>query len=252
MNTRFLVPSTCAALALASLVACNPGGGGTPTPTPTPTTSTTTNCALTPGQTTQGLSVSCTVTATLANLTFDPLDANNTSCTPLSLNLAANDPRDARLVTLSGQTLSAPATLIWGARGDDNSERVRIDINLGSSTHRAMLGKVPTDCSAPTVNVAVTTTFAGMHVALIDKTKTPLCVFESRYSPASFSQVIGPGGPDVAVATRQKTEAAIAQQLDLQAARTANGLLAPSATLNAAFVASFGRCSGDYRPFTGT
>jgi hypothetical protein len=250
MKSRSLIPVVCSTLSLVSLAGCTPGA--TPAPTPTPTASTTTNCALAPGQTTQGLRVNCTVTATLANALLDPVDSTNTSCTPFNPNpTASNDLRDARLVTLSGQTLSAPVTLIYGAQGDDNSERVRVDINLGSSTHSAMLGKTPTDCSVPTVNFPVTTTFAGMHVALIDKTKTPMCVFQSRYTPASFSQVIGPGGPNVGAVTQASTEAAIARQLDLQAAKTVNGLLNPSANLGGAFATNFGRCDGDYQPFTG-
>ena len=95
------------------------------------------------------------------------------------------------------------------------------------------------------------TTFAGMHTALIDKSKTPMCVFQSRYTPASFSQVIGSGGPNVAFATQKATDAAIARQLDLQAARTVNGLLSPNADLTGSFVTNSGRCHGDYQPFTG-
>jgi hypothetical protein len=242
---------SCSALTLA---ACGPtgggnngggGGGGNAPPLAT-------NCALSPNQSSQQLSVDCTISGRLPNALIDPFDSGNTDCTPLNVaNPGRNDPRDARLATLSSQSLSIPVTLLYGAQGDDNSERVRIDINLGTSTHMAQLGKTPTDCSVPTVNVPVTTTFSGMHTALIDKTQTPMCVFESRYTPASFSQTIGSGGPDAAIATRQSTEAAIARQLDLQAARTVNGLLAPNADLTGGFVTRSGRCNGDYAPFDG-
>ena len=250
---RTIALISCSVLALASLAACDPtgggnnggGGGGNAPPLAT-------NCALSANQSNQELSVDCTITGGLPNAMFDPVESGNTGCTPFSLtNPGSNDLRDSRLLTLSSQTLSAPATLIYGAQGDDNSERVRIDINLGTSTHTAQLGKTPPDCSVPTLNFPVTTTFAGMHTALVDKSQTPMCVFESRYTPASFSQVIGSGGPDAAFATQQSTEAAIARQLDLQAARTVNGLLAPNADLTGGFVTRSGRCAGDYQPFDG-
>src|SRR5204862_2857081 len=94
--------------------------------------------------------------------------------------------------------------------------RVRVDITLASSTQRAQLGKTPTDCSVPALNVPVTTTFTGTHVALIDKSRTPMCVFKSRYTPGSFSQIFGQGGPDVGGATRGPIEADIARRLDLE------------------------------------
>jgi len=250
---RTIALISCSVLTLASLTACDPtggggnnGGGGGNTPPVA------TNCALSANQSSQELSVDCTITGALPNALLDPFNAANTACTPLSVtNPGSNDLRDAGLLTLSSQTLSAPATLIYGAQGDDNEGRVRIDINLGTSTHTAQLGKTPPDCSVPTANFAVTTTFAGTHVALVDKSQTPMCVFESRYTPTSFSQTIGPGGPDAAVATRASTEAAIARQLDLQAARTVNGLLAPNANLTGGFVSRSGRCDGDYQPFGG-
>ncbi len=250
---RTIALISCSVLTLAALAACDPadggnngggGGGGNAPPLAT-------NCALSPNQSGQELSVECTISGGLPNAMFDPFDSGNTACTPLSANPTANDLRDARLLTLSSQTLSAPATLLYGAQGDDNSERVRIDINLGASTHTAQLGKTPPDCSVPTLNFPVTTTFAGTHVALIDKSQTPMCVFQSRYTPASFSQTIGSGGPDAAFATQRSTEAAIARQLDLQAARTVNGLLAPNADLTGGFVNRSGRCDDDYEPFDG-
>ncbi|MFN3288629.1 MAG: hypothetical protein ACK40H_09275, partial [Sphingomonadaceae bacterium] len=108
---------------------------------------------------------------------------------------------------------------------------------------------------------AVTTSFGGRHIALIDKGRhialidkgrTPMCVFQSRFDPAGFTQTIAAGlSIDASAVTRASTLASIARQLDLEAASAANRLLDQAGSMDAAFRARFGRCPGDHATFVG-
>ncbi len=215
------------------------------TPTPQPGGGVTAGCAFAPNQNSTDLRMNCTVTGSPANVLIDPLNAANRSCALTSFSLF-------------GQTLTAPATFIWGENGDDGSARVRIGVIVGASTHTGRLAKSTgfscESTTGPVINL--TATFSGRHVALIDKGRTPMCVFQSRYTGASFNQTgtesfTGIGG-DLSFATRAATDEAIARQLDLEAARAANRLLGLGSSIDAAFESRSGRCANDYRAFEGS
>ena len=74
-----------------------PGNTNTAPPAGTPTTT----CCLSANQTTNGLSMTCTVTGPLPNMRVDPLVAGNPQCGINSW-------------TVSGQTVSTPLVAIYG------------------------------------------------------------------------------------------------------------------------------------------
>jgi len=209
-------------------------------------------CALSPNQTGNGLLIDCTVTGSPDTMFIDPLDSNNTTCTPFNPNPFAgtpNDARDARLLTIFNQALNVPVRITYGENGDENSGRVRIGFRVDPSTHTASVGKTPTDCSLPDGFFPLTTQFSGRHVALIDREQTPACVFQSAYTSATHTQTVGGGGPDIGAPSKSSIENAIARQLDLEAARVYNRLFQPNANLEGAFARRAGRCADDYEPF---
>jgi len=214
------------------------------TPTPRPSNEVSAGCEFAPNQTSTDLRMNCTVTGTPANVLIDPINPKNSSCGLTSFSLY-------------DQMLTSPATFIWGENDDDSDARVRIGIIVKASTHTAHLAKsTGNSCeniSGPVVNLA--TSFSGKHVALIDKGQTPMCVFQSRYKGATFTQtgtegITGIGG-NISFATQTATEDAIARQLDLEAARAVNRLLGLGSSLDAAFEGRSGRCPNDYRTFEG-
>lgn len=217
------------------------GNGGTPVASA---------CALNPNQTGNGLLIDCTVTGSPEDIFVDPLDSSNTACTPLNPNPLANDLRDARLLTIFNQNLNVPVRITYGENGDENSARVRIGFRVDPSTHTASVGPTPSDCALPRITFPLTTQFSGRHVALIDREQVPACVFQSAYTPATFTQTVGERGPDIGAASKSSIENAIARQLDLEAARVYNGLFQPNADLDRAFERRAGRCAGDYERFS--
>lgn len=214
------------------------------TPTPSPSGGVSAGCVFAPDQTSNELRMNCTITGTPANVLIDPINPENRACGLTSFSLY-------------DQALTAPATFIWGEGGDDGQYRVRIGVVIGTSNHTAHLAKSSgLSCESiigPVVNLA--TAFSGRHTALIDKGQIPMCVFQSLYTGATFTQtgtenLTGVGG-DLSFATQKATEEAIAQQLDLEAARAVNRLLGYGSSLDAAFDGRSGRCPNDYRPFDG-
>lgn len=253
---RASTSTSCLLIALAALSACDrqsggSSGGSSPTPSPSP------ECTPAANQTSVNLVYDCAITRNLPDVLIDPVDSSNTACTPVNLtNPQANEERDSRLLTLSSQRFTAPALrFTYGTGGDDSASRVRVDISLGSgTTHTSRLGKTRPDCSAPSATVPVTMGIAGNHVALIDKTQTPMCVFESRYTPGTVTFSIGAGGPPGAAvpgATRRKIDGELAQALDLEAAQRINRILGAASEFDDAFVARSGRCADGYEPFDG-
>lgn len=234
IDARFLL-----ALALAlGTAACTPtpqaggGGGGN---------GVNAACSFAPNQTSQDLRMNCTVSGSPPNRLLNPASGGS-GCKFESLSLF-------------GQTVSAQATFIYGENGDENSGRVRIGVRVADgASHGGRLGKSAGDGCSQTVGpiVTVDTRFGGTHVALVDKGQIPMCVFESRFSPSAFTQTVSAGlSVDASAVTRDASVDAIARTLDLEAARAVNRLLAPSATLDAAFVARAGRCANGWQAFTG-
>lgn len=212
------------------------------TPTPAPGGGVATGCAFAPNQTSQDLRMNCTVTGSPANRLINPVTGGS-GCAVDSLSLFQ-------------QTLTATATFIYGENGDENSGRVRIGaiVNQGS-THGGRLAKsVGFDCASTIEPVAtVSTTFGGTHVALVDKSRTPKCVFQSRFSDSQFNQALSVGFTvDPSVATKDATINAITRALDLEAATAVNNILGTGGSMNAEFRRNAGRCDGDWQPFTGT
>lgn len=215
------------------------------TPTPPPGgASAVGGCTFPASQTSVDVRVACTLSGPLPNRLVDPVSGGS-GCTLTSFSL-------------SGQRVSATATLIYGENGDDNDARVRIGGLIGAaapSTHRGNIAKTSPDCASivpPTVPVS--TSFAGRHIALIDKGQTPMCVFQSRFGFTSFNQTIGSGlAANVSAASRAALQEMMGQMIDLEAARAVNGLLRPAANVNEpGFVARSGRCADGHTTFVGS
>ena len=233
-----------ALIGTAFLPACTPTptpGGGAPV----------TGCGFAAQQGAIGLTMDCTVTGGLPNMLIDPVNSANTGCGLASLSLF-------------GQTVNVPIRVIYGENGDENNGRVRLGAMIPQAagnalaTHGGSLAKaaVP-NCNGITgPTVPVTTSFGGRHIAIVDKSQNPMCVFESRLDLAPYNQSIGPGlglNLDVSGITRTAVRNALARRLDLELARAVNRLLLPAANTNAAgFVGRGGRCLNDYREFVGT
>ena len=224
----------------AFLPACNPtntpGGGQT-----------TTGCSFAGNQAGTGLTINCTVTGGLPNRLIDATNPSNGSCALTSFSLF-------------GQTVNVPVRLIYAENGDDNSGRVRVGAMIPRqngdplATQNGSLAKsAGTNCSqtiGPTV--AVTTSFGGRHIAIVDKEQTPLCVFQSRLDLAPYNQTIGTGLTlNVSNATQAAVRDEMWRRLDLEIATAVNGLLAPSANLGGAFQTNSGRCANDWQAFSG-
>ena len=214
-----------------------PGNTNTAPPAGTPTTT----CGLSANQTTNGLSMTCTVTGPLPNMRVDPLVAGNPQCGINSW-------------TVSGQTVSTPLVAIYGQNGDDSNARVRLGVTLGPGTHAGSIAKDNTlDSCNSTVgpSFAISTTFAGNQISLVDKTRNPMCVFQSKLTLTSFTQTLTAGVPvNISGMTKQGTQDGLQKRIDLELAKAVNGLLNAQAPLPANFASTNGRCS-DWQPFTG-
>ena len=232
-----------ALIGTAFLPACTPTptpGGGVPV----------TGCAFAAQQGAVGLNMDCTVTGALPNMLIDPGNSANAGCALASLSLFS-------------QTVNVPIRVVYGENGDDNNARVRLGAMIPRApgnplaTHGGSLAKaaVP-NCNGITgPTVPVTTSFGGRHIAIVDKGRNPMCVFESRLDLAPYNQTVGTGlglGLDVSEMTRTAVRNALARRLDLELARAVNRLLLPAANTNAAgFVGRAGRCLNDHREFVG-
>lgn len=207
--------------------ACNPtppSGGGAAT-----------GCAFAPNQTANGLRLNCTVTGPLPNMRIDPFVSGNAPCGINSW-------------TIFSQTVNTPMVAIYGENGDDDNARVRVGVTLGPGTHTGKIGKdnFTNNCATTTPPLDIMTSFAGTHVALVDKGRNPMCVFESRLVLSSFNQTLGVGVPvDISGMTKNSTQDALQKRIDLEVAKAVNGLLSP-----ASVVGTSGRCN-DWQPFTG-
>ena len=225
------------------LPACTPTpvpGGGAPV----------TGCAFAAQQGAVGLTMDCTVTGGLPVMLIDPGDSTNVGCELASLSLF-------------GQTVNVPIRVVYGENGDDGNARVRLGAMIPRAagnplaTHAGSLAKaaIP-NCNGITgPTVLVTTSFGGRHIAIVDKGRNPMCVFQSRLDLAPYNQAVGTGlglNLDVSALTRTAVRNALAQRLDLELARAVNRLLLPAANINAAgFQGRFGRCLNDHREFVG-
>jgi hypothetical protein len=224
-----------ASVPLVVLAACtptpNPGGGQV-----------TTACAFAPDQTNQDLRMNCTVTGAPGNRVINPVTGGS-QCKLESL-------------TLFNQALTVAATFIYGEGGDDSVGRVRIGaIVADGATHTGSLAKsVGNGCTSQSGPVAaISTTFGGRHVAIIDKGQVPHCVFQSRFSTSSFNQTLSLGfAVDPSAATRGATIEAIERALDLEAATAVNNLLGHDQAVDAAFRGRAGRCPDGWAQFTGS
>lgn len=204
----------------------------------------TTDCNFGANQGEQGLALECTIEGDVADTFIDPLNSDNDECT-------AFDIADAGLFTLFDQSLSVPVNMIYGAEGDENPGRVRIDVTLQGGSHDGQLGKTPPNCGEPPVHSAISTNFSGTQRTLIDKEASPMCVARSTYDPADFTQTLGDSGPDIALATRNTTEDIIARRIDLEVATAVNKLLNSGLDLPDEFVDRSGRCEEGYGAFDG-
>ena len=215
------------------------------TPLPRPDQSVTTECQFAREQTSDGLRATCSVTGSPTNVLIDPMNSANRNCSVTS-------------VSLYNQHISMSATLTYGENNEDGDYLVRIGVDIENGNHTANAAKsvVLSSCTetiGPIVNIE--TSFSGKHIVYIDKTKVPMCVYQSRYNGITFSQtgtesMTGIEG-DLSFATKAATEEAIARQIDLEAARAVNRLLGLGSSLNDAFEARSGRCQDDYRIFNG-
>ncbi len=189
-----------------------------------------------------GTSSDCTMEGEPEAVLVNPLDPSDQSCGPFS-------------VTLFNQSIEAQTTLILGENGFFDAGRIRVGVEIApGSTHEGELAKAAGSACEATLPpaVAVTTSFGGRHVAIIDREPEPMCIYTSRLTLTSFSQSIELGlNLDVSEATRAGTEASIARQIDLEVAKAVNKLLAPSTEFDADFEARAGRCEDHYWPFTG-
>lgn len=223
-----------AGLLLGLLAACTP----TPNPGGQPVTPV---CRFAPDQTNQDVRANCTVTGAPANARINPVTGGS-QCRPESL-------------TLFDQALRAAATFIYGENGDDSVGRVRIGVAVADgATHTGSLAKSAGDgCTSHTGPVAaITTSFGGHHVAIIDKEQVPHCVFQSRFDPSSFRQTLSLGfAVDPSAATRAATIDAIERALDLEAATAVNTLFGHGSALDEAFRNRSGRCPDGWSRFTG-
>jgi hypothetical protein len=229
----------CLALIAVSIIASN----CTPTTTPQPGGVTNTACGFSPNQTTNGLSLTCTVTGPLPNLRVDPFVAGNAPCGINSW-------------TIFEQTVNTPMVAIYGQNGDESDSRVRVGVTLGPGTHAGKIAKdnTPGHCNSTVGPVlAISTTYAGTHVALVDKNRTPMCIFQSRLVLSSFNQTLTAGVPlDISGMTRKSTQDALEKRIDLEIAKAVNGLLSSaSLPLSNEVVGRSGRCNNDWQPFTG-
>jgi len=240
--------SALAVTALTALTAC--------TPTSTPTSNATANAAATGGptpncafarnQTSNDLRMNCTISGALPNTLVDPAHAGSSACSNTSFSLF-------------GQSIGATIAVIYGENGDENAERVRLGATISDGTHSGSLAKsAGSGCNSivgPTV--PVNTSFGGRHIALIDKSQTPACVFQSRLTLSPFNQTIGAGltplpGLPIGPVTRSSVEDLVAKRLDLALATAVAGLLQPNAnTSEPGYVARSGRCANGYQAFTG-
>ena len=209
-------------------------------PSPPGAGPTTTACGLSPNQSGNGLSMNCTVTGPIPNLRVDPLVAGNAPCGINSW-------------IISGQTVNTPLVAVYGQNGDDSAARVRLGVTLGPGTHNGSIAKDGPSCNStvgPTLGIM--TSFTGTHVALIDKTRSPMCVFQSKLTLTSFNQTIAAGVPlDISGMTKKGVQGALEKRVDLELAKAVNGLLNASANLSGAFSDDSGRCHNDWQPFTG-
>jgi hypothetical protein len=174
------------------------------------------------------------------NRQIDPANSQSSACSLTSL-------------TLFDQRVSANARFVYGENGDESPSRVRIGVAIAQGgSHTGQLAKsAGNNCVSTIPPVAtVTTTFAGTHVALIDKIQVPNCVFKSRFVPSQFNQSLSLVlAVDPSIATRTATENAIARTLDLEAARATNRLRGNAGSMDAAFVRRAGRCADGYSAF---
>lgn len=234
MASKIVAPAALAWLGLA-LTACTPtpqpDGGGVNA-----------NCAFAADQTSQDLRMTCRVSGAPGNRRINPVSGGG-GCAYDS-------------VSLFDQAVAANVTAIYGENGDDSAARVRIGtIVAAGGSHTGKVAKsAGNNCDSTFGPVAdIATSFGGRHVALIDKSRTPMCVFQSRYTESDFSQTFSLVlAVDPSVATRQATVDAIHRVLDLEAARAVNRLLAPNANLGGEFAARAGRCENDWTSFTGS
>jgi hypothetical protein len=208
-------------------------------PSPGPTEGTNPTCSLSESQSGEDLRINCRLTGSLQNTRFD-LFVPGSNCGINSFSLF-------------NQTINTPILLIWGQNGDDTDARVRIGGSIGPGRHTGSIAKDGPGCESivePTV--AVDTGFRGQYVALVDKSQSPKCVFESRLVLDQFTQNVGGGlSVDVGGLTRPNTEETLLRRMDLEVATAVTGLLGSLPLSNAAVQRS-GRCpNNDWQPFTG-
>jgi hypothetical protein len=214
-----------------------------------PITSNTPNA---PGGTTQacafqqdqsaGLTMNCTITGPIANIRLDPGAPDNPGCSLLTW-------------TVFGQTISAPITVIYGENNDENSERVRVGVSINNGTHSGSLAKDDpvSGCNqhiGPTF--AVATSYAGTYTALVDKSQTPICVFQSRLNLPTYNQTLTAGiAANISELTRSSIQNSLQRRIDLEIATTVNGLLQPASVSNVAGATDSGRCNNGWQAFSG-
>lgn len=226
---RFLCVSLLLLALTLVVVSCNP--------TPQPGGPVATGCAFAAAQNPNDLRLNCTVTGELPNLRIDPLVSGNAAC---GLNSW----------TIHTQTIDTPMTAIYGQNGDDSDARVRVGVTLGPGMHAGKMAKDnPADNCNTTVGPVfdINTNFTGTYVALVDKSKNPMCVFQSRLTLDTFTQTLTAGVPlDISGMTKDGTKDSVHKRIDLEVAKAVNRLLRPNANVGAS-----GRCANDWTPFTG-
>lgn len=201
-----------------------------------------TNCSPVASQTNVDLRLNCTISGQIPNFIVNPGSSTDFSCRI-----------DSFLVF--NQSVSSPATAIFGENGEDDAVHVRLGLLLPGGTHSGSIAKANQDCTA-TVGpvVPINTTFGGRYRALVDKRPTPMCVFRSRLDFTAFTQTIGTGLPlDISAATSARVRDILERRLDLESANIVGGMLQRSANrAEQGHVARSGRCLGDYNRFVGT
>jgi hypothetical protein len=155
---------------------------------------------------------------------------------------------------LSGQSATMPLHVRWGVGGEDEVGRLRLAAIVSGATYVGSVARsAGIDCASVAGPAAtVTIRFGGRHLARIDRSQTPACVFESRLDLGPSDQVLGAGlGADLSAAVRASVRDALARRLDFELASAVNHGLFPGTGLEGGFRTRSGRCPDDYREYAG-
>jgi hypothetical protein len=208
-------------------------------PTPNTPGGTTQACVF-PQDQSAGLTMNCNIAGPITNIRLDPGAPDNPGCSALTW-------------TVFSQSISTPITVIYGENNDENEGRVRVGVRINNGTHNGSLAKDNplSGCTTHTgPTFAVATGYAGTYAALVDKSQTPICVFESRIDLPTYNQTLTAGvAANISNLTKNQTRSALHRRIDLEIATTVNGLLQPASVPNVPGSTNSGRCNNGWREF---